>query len=124
MTRREDEEDYKLARERLAEWKGEGYTQEDIAREHGIDVEDPDEAEFDISEFYVYVDEAVQRVIYAWSEDGEQEICDRREVVTRSQTTCYHCDNSIKEGSAATELETVDGYSYLMHRACADKGCV
>lgn len=63
------------------------------------------------------------KVRYWWSEDGEPELCDRKELVTKESALCYHCDCVIPAGSPATELITADGEHYLLHKECADKGC-
>lgn len=61
--------------------------------------------------------------LYQWSEDGEVELCEYETIITGETVCCYHCGLSIRANELAVKLTASDGDFYVLHPACADKGC-
>lgn len=62
-------------------------------------------------------------VVYQWTEDGEAERCQLEYATADAEARCYHCDGLIEQGSAIARLFTRTGELYILHPACAQKGC-
>ena len=65
----------------------------------------------------------LKNVRYQWSEDGEVELCMRKDSISDGPGLCYHCDDSIPVGSEVSVLRPYTGGYYRMHKECADRGC-
>lgn len=115
---KEDAADFELAIRRLASSVGRRLTHEELADKFGIIVDDL--VDLDVE----FEGEEGRRVEYQWSEDGDVEQCIRIDNLPLQFGLCYHCDNPMKSKTeTVTKLLTHDGYEYLMHKECADKGC-
>lgn len=61
-------------------------------------------------------------VRYWWTFDGEEEICERTEVVILEEMECYHCLRKQEAGSKMSKLHSVeDNQNYYVCVECADE---
>lgn len=61
-------------------------------------------------------------VRYWWTDDGEAEICERREVILEEDAECYHCSEKLEKGQRVCLLTNLkDNERYYLSTRCAEK---
>ncbi len=69
-------------------------------------------------------EEPVCMVRYQWTEDGDNELCEKREDNLLEDAICYHCNQKMKAGEKADFLFSIDdGAEYTICPDCAKKAC-
>lgn len=61
------------------------------------------------------------KVIYWWTEDGDNEICERTDRVLEKDGECYHCAKKLYKGDKICMLKVLDDKdTYVLCKQCEE----